>query len=136
MQLYILADSGNEKKSEMARREYANAVHLFPAKESQWVTNVITTSSVNGNGLQESWDNIVSYFNQITLNGFYDSNRMNQNSRFLKSNLTEFISDEIEGDLELKNYFEKLEKDIKKGTISVTLAVELLYQAYIDSLKK
>jgi hypothetical protein len=61
---------------------------------------------------------------------------MNQNSRFLKSNLTEFISDEIERNLELKNYFEKLEKDIKKGTISVTLAVELLYQAYIDSLKK
>ena len=134
--LITKADSGNEKKSEMARREYANAVHLFPAKESQWVTNVITTSSVNGNGLQESWDNIVSYFNQITLNGFYDSNRMNQNSRFLKSNLTEFISDEIEGNLDLKNYFEKLEKDIKKGTISVTLAVELLYQAYIDSLKK
>jgi LAO/AO transport system kinase len=134
--LITKADSGNEKKSEMARREYANAVHLFPAKESQWVTNVITTSSVNGNGLQESWDNIVSYFNQITLNGFYDSNRMYQNSRFLKSNLTEFIRDEIEGNLELKNYFEKLEKDIKKGTISVTLAVELLYQAYIDSLKK
>ena len=83
--LITKADSGNEKKSEMARREYANAVHLFPEKESQWVTNVITTSSVNGNGLQESWDNIVSYFNQITLNGFYDSNRMNQNSRFLKT---------------------------------------------------
>ena len=44
--LITKADSGNEKKSDQARREYANAVHLFPPKPSQWITNVLTTSSV------------------------------------------------------------------------------------------
>lgn len=134
--LITKADSGNEKKSEIARREYANAVHLFPPKNSEWVTNVITTSSVSGSGLKEAWSNIESYFNQIILNGYYESNRMNQNSKFLKNNLSELILSEIDGEPLLKEYIQKLETDIKGGRISITTAVEKLYQAYINSIRK
>ena len=94
--LITKADSGNEKKSEMARREYANAVHLFPPKSSQWVTNVIATSSVSGLGLKEAWKNVENYFNQIMLNGYYEANRLSQNSKFLKSNLSGLVLSEIE----------------------------------------
>jgi LAO/AO transport system kinase len=35
------ADGGNEKKAEMARREYANAMHLFPPKASEWTPTAL-----------------------------------------------------------------------------------------------
>ena len=133
--LITKADSGNEKKSEMARREYANAVHLFPSKSSQWVTNVIATSSVSGLGLKEAWKNIENYFNQIMLNGYYEANRLSQNSKFLKSNLSGLVLSEIENNSKLKQYIQKLEMDIKEGHISITSAVEKLYKAYKDSIK-
>lgn len=133
--LITKADSGNEKKSEMARREYANAVHLFPPKSSQWVTNVIATSSVSGLGLKEAWKNIENYFNQIMLNGYYEANRLSQNSKFLKSNLSGLVLSEIENNSKLKQYIQKLEMDIKEGHISITSAVENLYKAYKDSIK-
>ena len=133
--LITKADSGNEKKSEMARREYANAVHLFPPKSSQWVTNVIATSSVSGLGLKEAWKNIENYFNQIMLNGYYEANRLSQNSKFLKSNLSGLVLSEIENNSKLKQYIQKLEMDIKEGHISITSAVEKLYKAYKDSIK-
>jgi len=133
--LITKADSGNEKKSEMARREYANAVHLFPPKSSQWVTNVIATSSVSGLGLKEAWKNIENYFNQIMLNGYYEANRLSQNSKFLKSNLSRLVLSEIENNSKLKQYIQKLEMDIKEGRISITSAVEKLYKAYKDSIK-
>lgn len=134
--LITKADSGNEKKSELARREYANAVHLFPQKESQWITNVMTTSSLNGKGLAEVWKNIHSYFNQISSNGFFDSNRMKQDSRFLKNNLSSLILNEILDNNKLRDYLKKLEGEIISGTISSTNAVDLLHKAYIESLKK
>lgn len=133
--LITKADSGNEKKSEMARREYANAVHLFPPKSSQWVTNVIATSSVSGLGLKEAWKNIENYFNQIMLNGYYEANRLSQNSKFLKSNLSGLVLSEIENNSKLKQYIQKLEMEIKEGHISITSAVENLYIAYKDSIK-
>jgi len=134
--LITKADSGNEKKSEMARREYANAVHLFPQKESQWITNVMTTSSLNGEGLAEVWKNIHSYFNQISSNGYLESNRMRQDSRFLKNNLSSLILHEILNNNKLRDYLKKLEGEISSGTISSTNAVDLMHKAYIDSLKK
>jgi len=133
--LITKADSGNEKKSEMARREYANAVHLFPPKSSQWVANVIATSSVSGLGLKEAWKNVENYFNQIMLNGYYEANRLSQNSKFLKSNLSGLVLSEIENNSNLKQYIQKLEMDIKEGHISITSAVEKLYKAYKDSIK-
>ena len=133
--LITKADSGNEKKSEQARREYANAVHLFPPKPSQWVTNVLTTSSVTGSGLDKAWQNIESYFNQIISNGFYESNRMLQDSKFLKNNLTALIMNEIEGNKSLKKYLQKLESEIREGKISNTSAVERLYLAYLNAIK-
>lgn len=133
--LITKADSGNEKKSEMARREYANAVHLFPPKSSKWVTNVIATSSVSGLGLKEAWKNIENYFNQIMLNGHYETNRLSQNSKFIKSNLSGLVLAEIEGNNKLKQYIQKLEMDIKEGHISITSAVDKLYKAYKDSIK-
>ena len=61
---------------------------------------------------------------------------MNQNSKFLKNNLSELILSEIDGEPLLKEYIQKLETDIKGGRISITTAVEKLYQAYIDSIRK
>ena len=133
--LITKSDSGNEKKCELARREYANAVHLFPPKESQWATNVITSSSLSGAGLTEAWENIESYFNQITLNGFIEANRMNQNSKFLKSNLTALILNEIDGNVKLNEHLQKLENEIRQGKTSSTLAVESMYKAYLDSIR-
>jgi len=133
--LITKADSGNEIKSDQARREYANAVHLFPPKSSQWITNVLTTSSITGSGLDKAWQNIESYFNQIISNGFYESNRMLQDSKFLKTNFTSLIINEIEGNKSLKKYLQNLESEIREGKTSITSAVEKLYQTYLTAIK-
>ena len=95
----------------------------------------MTTSSVTGSGLDKAWQNIESYFNQIISNGFYESNRMLQDSKFLKTNFTALIINEIEGNKSLKKYLQNLELEIREGKTSSTLAVEKLYQAYLNAIK-
>ncbi len=130
------ADSGNEKRSELARREFANAVHLFPKKDSEWITNVLTSSSHNGDGLMEIWSSIQSYFNLIQSNGYLMSNRMNQDSQSLKSIFGELVFSEITQNEELKFFLEKLENEIRSGELSVSIAVDQMHKAYLNHIRK
>ena len=50
------ADGDNIKKSERAKREYLNALHLFPATESGWIPTVNTCSSLNNKGIEDIWN--------------------------------------------------------------------------------
>ena len=133
--LITKADSGNEKASELAGRAYANAVHLFPPKESNWVTNVLNTSSINRVGLEKTWETIQSYFNTIHQSGFYQHNRRQQNSRFLKENLTDLVLNSIDADADLKSYMLDLEEKVAEGELSTGRAVDMLFQKYKAFLK-
>ena len=128
--LITKADRGNEKASKLAARAYANAVHLFPTKDSKWVTNVLTTSSLDGMGLDETWDSVQSYFNTIVSNGFYVQNRRQQNARFLRENLSEMMLNEFHQDRELKKYMTLLETELTEGKLSPGRAVDLLFEKY------
>ena len=69
------ADGGNEKKAEMARREYANAMHLFPPKASEWTPTALTVSSYEERNIDEVWKVIESYQNQTIINGWFSQHR-------------------------------------------------------------
>ena len=133
--LITKADTGNEKASKLAARAYANAVHLFPSKESNWITNVLTTSSLDGMGLDETWDSVQSYFNSIVSNGFYIQNRRQQNARFLRENLTDLMLSEFDQDPELKKYMNQLENELTKGKLSPGRAVDFLFEKYKTFLR-
>jgi LAO/AO transport system kinase len=57
------ADGDNKSKCERAKREYKNALHLFPPSETGWYPNVLTCSAVNNEGLDAIW-NEISKFSQ------------------------------------------------------------------------
>lgn len=128
--LITKSDSGNEKASELAGRAYANAVHLFPPKESNWVTNVLTTSSVSRVGLEQTWESIQRYFNTVHQSGYFGHNRRQQNSKFLKENLTDLVLNSIDADAGLKAYMLSLEEKVVAGELSTGRAVDLLFQKY------
>ena len=117
------------------RQAYANAVHLFPSKESNWATNVFTTSSFDGLGLDKTWDSVKSFFHFIVSNGFYIQNRRQQNARFLRENLSDLMLNEFDRDPELKQYMILLEKQLTEGKLSPGRAVDLLFEKYKAFLK-
>ena len=65
--------------SQMAAREYANAMRLFPAQDSGWEPEVLTCSSVEGRGLDAVWDVIVRHHELMVKSGYFQAKRMEQN---------------------------------------------------------
>lgn len=72
------ADGDNRQRAELTRRQFLNALSLFPMPESEWKPRVYTTSSTEGTGLTELWGGIEDYLKFTRANGYFDRNRSRQ----------------------------------------------------------
>lgn len=127
------ADGENLMKAKQARSQYANALHLFPAKSSEWVATAQICSSLNNEGLEEIWKTIDSYFNQIILNGWFVHNRKHQELNLLRENLTFLLQQEFFGKQEWLDQLTDMEHRIQKGELSAYQASEKLFALFKKS---
>src|SRR5690606_34705779 len=77
------ADGNNQDKALMAKRQYQNALHLFPKKESDWTPEVLTCSALTKMGIADIWDLINTYVEQTTENGYFLQKRKEQASYWM-----------------------------------------------------
>lgn len=83
------ADGTNVTNARMAKNQFKKALHLYPAKEEGWTPEVLTCSSLTGQGIQEVWDQISNYINLTKSNGFFEKNRKQQNKFWLLQTIEE-----------------------------------------------
>jgi LAO/AO transport system kinase len=76
-------DGDNVKDSIKAKNEFKLALQLFPKKKSNWKPQVLTCSSLTGEGLAEIWECITNYVNLTKKNNYFYENRVNQNKSWL-----------------------------------------------------
>ena len=124
------ADGENLMKTKQARSQYANALHLFPAKESQWIATAQICSSLQNEGLKEIWTTIESFFNQVTVNGWLNQNRKNQELSVLREHLSFLLQQEFFGKEEWLIALQQMEQKIQLGTISAFKASEELFERF------
>ena len=101
------ADGDNVRMSEMAKLQYQNALHIFPASESNWAPVVSTASAIKNIGIDEVWNQIEKYSDLINKNGYFEKNRNQQQIEWMYNNINEglkrmlFDSDYIKKLLEI-----------------------------------
>ncbi|MEZ5039298.1 MAG: methylmalonyl Co-A mutase-associated GTPase MeaB [Saprospiraceae bacterium] len=72
------ADGDRQQLATQAKLAYRNALHLFPPKESQWIPQVHTCSSLQAEGLEPIWQAIQAFLTQVKTNGFFEQQRKKQ----------------------------------------------------------
>lgn len=130
------ADSGNEQKAELARREYANAMHLFPPRANKWIPQALTVSSIERKHIDKVWACIESFVNQNTLNSSISFHRNQQNAFWLNETLKELILSDFYAHEEILKALKKSELQVQNGELSSLEAAEQLYALYIENQKK
>lgn len=120
-------DGENASYTKFAKASYHQALHLFPAKDSNWTVPVSSCSSINDKGFDEVHDTVESYFNQINVNGFLAQNRAKQNGYWLREAISEELNLRFYSNPETKEELSRLERDVKSGKVSpFSAARELL----------
>lgn len=120
------ADGDNITNSKRARTEYKNALHLFPASESNWIPTVNICSAYNNTGINDVWETIQSYQNQTTINGYFDHKRKTQSKYWMYETINEELKRSFFNNPAISKEIEKLEKEVTHGSLSPFKAAHLL----------
>ena len=77
------ADGENLKAAKLAKVEFNRALHLYPAKSSEWSPKVSLCSALKREGIAEVWNMIDDYTKTTSENQYFKTNRNNQNKFWL-----------------------------------------------------
>ncbi|MBN7815226.1 methylmalonyl Co-A mutase-associated GTPase MeaB [Algoriphagus pacificus] len=127
------SDGENLEMAKQAKRNYQNALHLFPAAESGWSVPVLTASSYTKTGLEDIW-NVISNYEAITLeSGFKAKNRAEQRVKWLEENLRDLLGNLFFKQPEVQSKLKTEKEKVAKGELSPMVLAKELIQIFIQN---
>ncbi len=124
------ADGDNLIKARRAKKEYENAMHLFPANENGWIPKALVASALENYNIEKIFDIIDSFVNQTKLNGSFLHNRKQQDKYWLHETITEILMSNFYSSERLVNVIAEVEQDVIEGRISSFEGAEKLMKIY------
>jgi len=129
------ADGNNIEKAGLARVQYMNALHLFPATESGWKPQVLTCSAYLKTGISEIWDTIDEYLVHVKNNEYFQHRRNEQSKFWMYETINERLRNDFYQNEQIKTLMEDSEKKVLKEEISSFVAANKLLDLY-DQIRK
>jgi LAO/AO transport system kinase len=82
------ADGANREPAARARAEYAGAMHLFPPAADRWSPPVLSTSAVEGQGIEELWNAVLAHQSHTEAGGRRLARRRDQAVAWMRELVT------------------------------------------------
>jgi len=129
------ADGNNIEKAGLARIQYQNALHLFPATESGWKPKVLTCSAYMKTGISEIWDTVDEYLAMVKGNEYFQQRRNEQSKFWMYETINEKLRNDFYQNEQIKTLMEESEQRVLKEEISSFVAAKKLLDLY-DQIRK
>lgn len=129
------ADGNNIEKAGLARVQYMNALHLFPATDSGWKPKVLTCSAYLKTGISEIWDTVDEYLSYVKSNQYFQQRRNEQSKFWMYETINEQLRNNFYQNEQVKNLMEEMENKVLKEETSSFLAAKKLLDLY-DRIRK
>ncbi|MBJ2175383.1 methylmalonyl Co-A mutase-associated GTPase MeaB [Aureibaculum sp. A20] len=124
------ADGDNVKMSQMAKRQYQNALHIFPLSESGWSPLVSTVSAIKNTGIEWVWDEIGNYKKLVYDNGYFVKNRNRQKIQWMYNNINDSLKELFYGSKDISKELTGLEEKVISSEISPVKAAENIIKKF------
>ena len=124
------ADGDNINKANLAKREFENALHLFPALKNGWIPKVATASALMKSGMEKTWETIESYVSLTKENGHFNIKRSQQSGDILRETLESSLMDDFYNTPGLKEKLTEIDNKISRGLLNPYDAAEELLRLY------
>lgn len=129
------ADGENKKLAEKTKREYNQILHFLMPATKGWETKAYTCSALHGDGIQELWDTIKLFIEKTKNSGTFTERRQSQIKEWLFAMIRERLENSFFQHEEIKQYLPFIQNAVMEETITVSNAVDTLFQKYQSSLK-
>jgi len=128
------ADGDNLQKANLAKQQYANALHLLPPTESGWIPAVDTCSALSKDGVENVWKIISDYQDLTKKTGFFRNNRKEQELKIMLETINDSLKMDFKNNKSVKSILSKIEEKVLKGETSSYHGARELLDAYFNSI--
>ncbi len=128
------ADGDNITMSKMAKRQYQNALHIFPQADSGWSPVVSTASAIKNIGINNVWEEVGNFKKLVDENGYFLKNRNQQQIKWMYNNINEELKHLFYGSEEISSQLKVLEKEIISSKISPVKAAQNILEQFKKSI--
>ncbi len=130
------ADGNNIEKAGLARVQYMNALHLFPATESGWKPKVLTCSAYLKTGISEIWQTVDEYLGHVKNNGYFQHRRNEQSKFWMYETINEQLRNDFYQNEQISALLEESEMEVLKEEVSSFVAAKKLLDHYNQIRKR
>ncbi len=120
------ADGDNEKKANIARSDYNNALHYLQPATKGWNAQAFAVSALTGKGIPELWEVIKKFEKTIKHSGVFNQRRKDQSIEWVFRMVEDNLRDEFYNSEKIQKAITSLKEEITKDKITPTLAAEKL----------
>lgn len=128
--LITKTDGGNVKMANLARAEYKNALHLFPANQNEWIPKVETISSTENKGIAKAWEIIESFNLLVTSNGWKSKKREEQQLYWMNESVKNLLLKDFYNTNGIQSEIEKITQQLKKEQLTSHQAASKIITYY------
>lgn len=122
------ADGDNLSHARRARADYQRVLHLFPAHPAGWTPQVRHCSALDGDGIQELWNEVIlEYKELVSENGYMRLRRDEQARYWFREHLEDRLHRSFYEHPAVKAEIGKMEEKVLASEISPFKAAELLF---------
>lgn len=125
-------DGSNIDKAKVARVQFQNALHLFPAPESGWTPDVVTCSAVENTGITDVWNMVENYVEFVKRNHFFVHKRNSQSKYWMYESINESLKNSFYQNKEIQRLLIENEKKVLSNEISSFIAAKDLLDTYFE----
>jgi len=126
------ADGTNLEAAKNAQREYANALHLFSAKENGWIPQVKTCSATEKTGLEEIWKMVLEFNHKMVSNGYWERNRAGQRVNWLHEHIRYLLEKRFFQNEIIKGQLGQMLPEVLSGKLSAVAKARELVDLFAD----
>ncbi len=124
------ADGEHEREARRAARELSGALRMLYGPHAEWTPPVLTCSGLTGTGLDTVWQQLGGHRETLAATGELAAKRRRQQVDWTWSMVREQLLDRLAGHTSVRAVVEEVERDVREGRSTPTLAAERILEAF------
>ncbi|WP_405003480.1 methylmalonyl Co-A mutase-associated GTPase MeaB [Kitasatospora purpeofusca] len=124
------ADGPHELDAKAAARELAGALRLLQAPDAPWTPPVLTCSGRDGGGLDVVWERLQQHRKVLDATGALAAKRRDQQVEWTWAMVHDQLLTRLHSHPEVGRLVPELERRVREGTMTATLAADRILDAF------
>jgi LAO/AO transport system kinase len=125
--LFINKADGNMERAKRARKDFQNALHLFPPTAANWQVPVDLGSALDKTGIEEVWKHIETFAAHTRSNGWFEQNRKDQEIKWFRQLIRQRLETDFFSSKTTTEKIKKAEEMVSSAQLSPRGAVDFLF---------